>query len=182
MIAPAAAAILDFWFDPAHEPRWFGEPVPTFDQAVTARFHATHADAKAERFSAWIRDAAECLALVLLLDQFPRHMFRGTAEAYATDAMALAIAREALEQGHDQAFEIKRRRFFYVPFEHSENLADQDISVALFRTLEHPPGIEAAERHRSAIRRFGRFPYRNAALGRASTPEEERYLREERWP
>ena len=182
MIDSTAQAVLDFWFSAEAEPRWFGEPVSAFDQAVTTRFHAIHADAKAERFTAWVQDSSECLALVLLLDQFPRHMFRGTPEAYATDAVALEIAREALERGHDQVFEMKKRRFFYVPFEHSENLEDQDISVALFRTLNHPPGVEAAERHRSAIRRFGRFPYRNAALGRVSTPEEERYLREERWP
>lgn len=174
--------MFDFWFSAEAEPRWFGPPVPAFDSEVKARFHEIYLDARDHRLEAWRSEAIGALALVLLLDQFPRHMFRGTAEAYATDALALDIAREALEQGHDQQFEMKQRRFFYVAFEHSENLEDQEISVALFRTLNHPPGVEAAERHRSAIRRFGRFPYRNAALGRVSTPEEERYLKEERWP
>lgn len=184
MTDPRAQAVLDFWFSAEAEPRWFGPPVSAFDQEVTARFRATYVDVKVQRLSAWTSDPAECLALVLVLDQFPRHMFRGTAEAFETDAMALDAAREALERGHDQTFEMRKRWFFYVPFEHSETLEDQDISVALLRTLNHPsPSVmEAAERHRSTIGRFGRFPYRNAALGRVSTPEEERYLKEEPWP
>lgn len=182
MIAPEAEAILDFWFDPACEPRWFGPVDAAFDATVGMRFGSTHERAASGAFDGWEHAARGSLALVVLLDQFPRHMFRGTARAYATDARALAVARRALEQGFDRSLSIKERRFFYVPFEHSENLVDQDRSVALFRSIDDALGVDAAERHRATIKRFGRFPYRNAALGRVSTPEEERYLKEERWP
>ena len=117
------------------------------------------------------------MALVILLDQFPRNSFRNTPRMYATDAMARKIADAALKAGHDQAVEPALRLFFYLPFGHSENLADQDRSVALNESLGDP-NLSHAKRHRDIIRRFGRFPHRNPILGRAMTPEEQHYLDE----
>lgn len=173
-------ALLAFWFaTPGCEERWF-KPDSAFDAAFAARFSALAVRAAAGALDHWVETPEGALALVLLLDQAPRNLHRGSGAAFLCDAEARAVARAAIVSGFDGAVAPLQRQFFYLPFEHSEDANDQDEAVRLFATL--PPGtlrdfcIEWAERHRRVIRRFGRFPHRNAALGRASTPEEQAFL------
>jgi uncharacterized protein (DUF924 family) len=179
-------ALLDFWFgapdtDGNAEWRkvWF-EKDATFDATIRARFLPLYEAASAGALQAWRETPQGCLALCLLLDQLPRNLFRGDPRAFATDAAARAVARHALDRGFDQAVSPVHRCFFYLPYEHSEDPADQDTCVALFTALPEADWkarcIDAAERHRDVIRRFARFPHRNAALGRESTPAEQEYL------
>ena len=127
----------------------------------------------------WELTAEGALALVLLLDQFPRNMFRGTRRVYATDPAALLTADRALERGYDREVEPVLRRFFALPFMHAEDIGEQDRSVRLAETLGDADTLKWARHHRDIIARFGRFPHRNAVLGRESTPEEERFLEED---
>ena len=170
-----ALAVVEFWRE-AGSDRWFTKD-PEFDRRFRERCLALHEAAAAGELRGWSVTPLGALALALLLDQFPRNCFRGTPRMYATDALAREVAAAAIEAGHDQAVEAELRPFFYLPFEHSESLADQDHSVELMRPLggEHST---YAEGHRDIIRRFGRFPHRNAILGRATTPEERRFLDE----
>jgi uncharacterized protein (DUF924 family) len=176
--------ILEFWFGAAdrsdRQQVWFAAD-PTFDRACSAGFLADHERAAAGDLDQWMDAPAGSLALTLLLDQFPRNMFRGTARAFATDGKALAVAKPALARQFDRALPPIRRVFLYMPFEHSENLDDQRESLRRFRELaiEDPPlagFIPYAERHLEVIERFGRFPHRNAVLGRAATPAEAEFL------
>src|SRR6185503_6274143 len=146
-----------------------------FDAEIRARFLPLYERAARGQLNAWLDDAESCLALVILLDQFPRNLFRGTARAFASDDRARACARTILEKGWDKSYSEDERTFAYLPFEHSEALEDQELSMRLF---EGNPNIEWARKHWEIIRRFGRFPHRNAALGRASTPEEIAFLKE----
>ncbi len=177
-----AKALLDFWFGPGEAPRavWF-EPDPAFDVAC-GDFLADHARAAAGLNDPWADTAEGALALILLLDQIPRNCFRGTKRAYASDAKAREVTRLALARGFDKSLPPVRRNFVYLPLEHSETLADQEEMVRLAATLgDHPEGAEIVEyavRHRDIVARFGRFPHRNAALGRATTPEEAAFLKE----
>lgn len=174
-ISPAEAAIVvEFWRG-AGSRLWFAKD-PEFDGRFRERFLVLH-EALARGPAICGDTAAEALARVLLLDQFPRNAFRGTPRMYATDALARAVADAALDAGHDQATEAELRLFFYLPFAHSEDLADQDRSLALSLGLGEP-SITHARDHRDIIRRFGRFPHRNPILGRAMTPEEQRFLDE----
>lgn len=172
--------IIRFWFegDPTvRRPKWF-EKNPDFDRAC-ARYTDEVRAARSGRLDIWAAEALDGLALILLLDQLPRNIFRGAAEAFAADAHAREIARRLLAHRFDQTLTTYERMFLYLPFEHSENLGDQDESVRLFESigaLVGPDTVDYAHRHRDVIRRFGRFPHRNAALGRVSTPEEEEYL------
>jgi uncharacterized protein (DUF924 family) len=163
--------ILDFWFGQDRK-TWF-EKRSEFDDEIRSRFLALYEAAAAGGLAAWRNAPRSCLALVILLDQFPRNMFRGTARAFAADPLALEAARAMLERGWDRALTADERTFAYLPFEHSEALQDQDLSLQLF---EGNPNFEWARKHWEIIRRFGRFPHRNAALGRASTPEEIAFL------
>jgi uncharacterized protein (DUF924 family) len=174
-LSPAeACAVIRFWAE-AGPAEWFAKR-PEFDHEFRERFGALHGRAaRAEHSHA--DSADESLALLLLLDQFPRHTFRGTAWMYATDTLARSIAEAALSNKHDRVFEPELRLFFYLPFAHSEALADQELSVALSSTLPEPCPSNA-RRHRDIIRRFGRFPHRNPILGRAMRPEEQRFLDE----
>lgn len=178
--------ILSFWFSegPAtFRPAWFTKD-PVFDESIRARFGTLLAPARDGALDAWAETPEGALALLLVLDQFPRNLLRGQAEAFASDPHARAVARRAvLERGFDLALHPVQRCFLYLPFEHGEAMADQDLSVALFEGLRDIPAIAApgaaidyAWRHRIVIQRFGRFPHRNAALGRASTPAEEAWL------
>ena len=173
------AEVLGFWF--AHERRkhWF-EASEAFDAAVRRVLGPWHEEAAAGRLDDWRQSADGCLALCILLDQVPRNIFRGTARAYASDAQARAVARHAVERGFDLAFEDQdRRMFLYLPLEHSEEAADQELCVALCRgRIDDPDYLRYAERHREIIARFGRFPHRNRILGRESTPEETAFLNE----
>ena len=177
--------ILEFWFgtkddDPGHaQSRWF-IPNPEFDRLCTEHFLHRYEEAANGSLDNWKAEPRSCLALVLLLDQFPRNMFRNTPRAFATDAKARDIARHAIKAGFDRALSAVERMFLYLPFEHSENLDDQFESVRLTRALaaEDPDSdtLKYAEQHLEIIRRFGRFPARNAALGRESTEQELDFL------
>ncbi len=169
--------ILHFWFEETQPQQWFQKNAD-FDAAIRDRFLTTYRLAADGVCDLWRDEAEGCLALCIVLDQFPRNMFRDTPEAFMTDARALQVARHAIARGFDQTFAPLRRRFLYLPFEHSEAMADQDRSVALFLSMQEtdPLGYEYALRHQAVIGQFGRFPHRNAILGRQNTAEEEEYL------
>jgi len=168
-----AAAVVDFWRD-AGTALWFAKD-PEFDRRFRERFLTLYDMAARGDLASWPATPDGTLALLLLLDQFPRNAFRGTPRMYATDAMARAFAGTAIAAGHDRRVPPELRLFFYLPFAHSEDLADQERSVALNRRLGQP-NLSHAERHRDIVRRFGRFPHRNPILGRTTTPEEQRFL------
>ena len=168
--------VLDFWFagDPdTHRKKWF-KKTAEFDAACTS-FADGWRDARRGTFDHWTETTRGTLALIILLDQFSRNLHRNSPEAFAADAKAREIARTALTRGIDRMLGQVERMFVYLPFEHSEDLADQDHSVRLFTALGEEMA-RYAEEHRDVIRRFGRFPHRNAALGRACTPDELAYL------
>ena len=167
--------IVSFWID-AGPHRWFAAD-PDFDALTRARFLDAHEDAARGDLPGWDASPEGALALILLTDQFPRNMFRATPRAFATDALAVRAAEKAIARAFDRAYQPPLRRFFYLPFMHSERLADQERSVALYRALDGD-GLRYAEIHRDAIARFGRFPHRNPVLGRAMTAEERKYLDE----
>jgi uncharacterized protein (DUF924 family) len=171
---PTPADIVSFWRDAGPE-RWFKKDA-AFDEEIRGRFLAIHEAAAAGKLTDWEASAEGALALLILLDQFPRNMFRGQARAFASDPLARAIAAGALVRGYDAQAPSAMRGFFYLPFEHSENLADQERAVAFYRTIGDADGLKWAELHADIIRRFGRFPHRNTALGRATTPEEQAFL------
>ena len=171
--------VLGFWFGegPEHgksHKRWFSKD-PRFDAEIRQRFESLHYTLSSNRD--WLDQPRYCLARIIVLDQFPRNMFRGTARAFATDALALEAARLAVERGWDRGMLAVEQLFVYLPFEHSETLADQDRACELMQDFDaEQRGY--AERHRDIIRRFGRFPHRNEILGRASTPEEIEFLKQ----
>lgn len=170
----AAIEVVGFWVDAGHE-AWFKRD-DAFDARFRERFLDEHMAAAARSREHWLASAEGALALLLLLDQFPRNCFRGTAHSYATDSLARHYAMRAIEEGLDLQLVPKLRAFIYLPFEHSEDLLDQDRSVAMFDALGDKEYLQFAELHRDLIRRFGRFPHRNAVLGRMPTPEELNYL------
>jgi uncharacterized protein (DUF924 family) len=167
--------IVAFW-RAAGPKRWFN-PDPDFDAAFRDRFLAAHEAAARGELAHWLDDSTGALALVLLLDQFPRNAFRGTPRMYATDPQARAVADAALRAGFEREVEDDLRQFFTLPLMHSENLADLDRCVALNEAAGGEP-LRYARHHRAIVARFGRFPHRNAVLGRTNTPEEERFLAE----
>lgn len=168
-----AADMVEFWRD-AGASKWFNGGA-AFDDACRAFVEAHHAAARRE-LADWMEDAEGALALVLLLDQIPRNVFRGSAHAFATDGLARELARHAVDAGFDRNVDPALRLFFYMPFEHSEDMADQDRAVRLFAAMGDANYLDYANRHRDVIARYGRFPHRNAALGRTSTPEERAWL------
>jgi uncharacterized protein (DUF924 family) len=168
------AEVVAFWRD-AGPKRWFSKD-PVFDDDIRRRFLGRHEDAAAGRLSRWEATAEGALALLILLDQLPRNMFREQARAFASDPLARAIAAGALVRGFDAQAPDGMRGFFYLPFEHSENLADQERAVSFYKASGDADGLKWAELHADIIRRFGRFPHRNKALGRATTPDEQAFL------
>jgi uncharacterized protein (DUF924 family) len=168
-----ARTVVDFW-RAAGPSLWFAKD-DAFDRRFRDRFLAAHEAAARGELAGWGASADGALALVILLDQFPRNAFRGTARMYATDGHARFVADAAIKAGHDRAVDHELAKFFYLPFAHSEDLADQERSVALARRLGEPD-LSHAVGHRDIVRRFGRFPHRNPILGRTTTPEEQRYL------
>jgi len=158
---------------------WFAKD-DAFDAEFRSRFHDAHVAAARRELDDWAETAEGSLALLILLDQFPRNSFRGAGHAFATDPLARMFAKRALDAGHDLEIEGDIRRFFYLPLQHSEDMADQDRQQALFQTrMERTPDDRWAEHHREVIARFGRFPHRNRALGRETTPEEQAFLDED---
>src|SRR3954469_2179750 len=167
------ADILAFWREAGRD-RWYSKD-DGFDAEVRRRYLDLWHKAAAGELSSWEASDDGALALTIVLDQFPRNMFRGDAKTYATDPLAREIANRALKRGYDQDVPDGLRAFFFLPFMHSEELVDQDRCVQLYRESESAD-LKYAEEHRDIIRRFGRFPHRNAILGRATTPEEQKYL------
>jgi uncharacterized protein (DUF924 family) len=170
----APADVTAFW-RAAGPKKWFAKDA-AFDREIATRFLRAHEAAAAGRLSDWEATADGALALLLLLDQFPRNMFRDSARAFATDPFARAVADRALARGFDAALAPEERVFFHLPFEHSENLADQERALALSRQANGGTADRWTEIHADIIRRFGRFPHRNAVLGRATTAEEQAFL------
>jgi uncharacterized protein (DUF924 family) len=166
--------VLQFWRDAGPE-KWFHKDA-AFDESIRASFLATYEAAAAGRLASWEETPDGALALVLVLDQFPRNMFRGDARAFAADPLARQVTERAIARDFDMKVAANVRQFFYLPFEHSEEMADQERCVALFRATGNAELLKWAELHADIIRRFGRFPHRNAALGRNTTPEEQAFL------
>jgi uncharacterized protein (DUF924 family) len=168
--------VTGFWRD-AGPKAWFAHD-PAFDAAIRARFEPLHLVASRGELAGWAETAEGALALLILLDQFPRNLYRGSAHAFATDGKARAVARAAVEAGFHLAVEPELRQFFLLPFEHSEDLADQDFALAVASELDDAHALKWAALHREIIARFGRFPHRNACLGREMTAPEQEHLDE----
>ena len=169
--------ILAFWFADETKERWY-DSTPAFDQTCGERFGILVDQAANDQLSHWADSAAGALALCLLLDQMPRNLFRGSPRAFATDAKAVDVAEKAIAKGYDQQLHEERRKFLYLPFMHSEVLVEQERSVALSRALGDENTLSYALEHADIIKRFGRFPHRNAILGRKSTMEEVAFLKD----
>jgi uncharacterized protein (DUF924 family) len=180
--------VLDYWLGPAdseiygtHRDLWY-RGGPEVDAEIIAKFGALYERAAAGALDHWRDDPRSCLALILLFDQFPRNMFRGTPKSFATDGKAVELARHAVAEGFDRGVPANVQQFYYMPFEHSEDIADQRRCVELFRAMadgdKKEENLGYAVQHLEIIEQFGRFPHRNAILGRESTPEELRFLEE----
>lgn len=170
----AIAEMLGFWLDQDDKTIFTADPA--FDADVKLRFADLLKEAKSGRLDHWSETGRGALALVILLDQMSRNIHRGTPEMYAGDAKAVAVAKAAILRGFDEEFGPAERRWFYMPFIHSENLGDHETCIALFEKMDLPEQLHFATHHAKIVRRFGRFPHRNAILGRTSTPEEEAFL------
>ncbi|MBX9697675.1 MAG: DUF924 domain-containing protein [Alphaproteobacteria bacterium] len=172
-------SILEFWFGsashPQFQPFWFSGGVEV-DQVIQERFGSLYEGLLKNRDNGWQSDTTGALALVLLFDQFPRHLFRGTAQMFQSDVLALEIAKSQVDQERDKELPALMRSFLYLPFEHSEDLEDQRRSILLFEALGNSDFLAYAESHYRTIERFGRFPHRNALLGRASHADEVAFL------
>ncbi|HLL26115.1 MAG TPA: DUF924 family protein [Xanthobacteraceae bacterium] len=165
---------LAFWRK-AGPKRWF-KADPEFDHKILEKFLVTYQAAELGKLAHWEDEAEGALALVIVLDQFPRNMFRGTARAFATDPLARDAAKRAIERKFDRKIKLAERQFLYLPFEHSESLADQKTALKLFKATKDKEWVRWAKLHYDVIERFGRFPHRNEILGRVSTPEEIDFL------
>jgi uncharacterized protein (DUF924 family) len=166
--------VVAFWRQ-AGPDKWFSKS-DAFDAEIRSRFLPTYEAAAAGHLGSWEDTPEGALALLLVLDQFPRNMFRADKRAFAADPLARQVADRAIARGFDQKFPPAERSFFYLPFEHSEQLADQERCIALFQVMGDAELLKWAELHTDIIRRFGRFPHRNAALGRTTTAEEQAFL------
>ncbi len=167
--------VLDFWFDKDILKKHYAKD-PAFDETIRKKFLDTHTQAMNSKSTLWEASAESYLAQIIVLDQFSRNIFRDTPQAFASDAKALALAKEAIDLGLDAALPKDQRTYIYMPFMHAENIDDQERSVALFQALHHGNHLKYALSHRDIVKRFGRFPHRNKILGRASTPEELEFL------
>lgn len=173
LLGTQAQDVVAFWLD-AGPQQWFSKSAE-FDARFRKRFEDAHMAAAARQLDAWLDDATGSLALMILLDQFPRNAYRGTAHMFATDLLAQYFAERAIAAGHDLVVDARLRQFFYLPFEHAESLVAQHRSVALMAPLD-ADSLRWAVLHRDIIKRFGRFPHRNAALGRQTTHAEQEFL------
>lgn len=170
-----AAPVLDFWLHEVGPERWYTQD-EALDATIRERFEPLWRKARGNKLGGWAETPRGALALMILLDQFPRNMFRGQGLAFSTDKRALRLAKQAVADGHDRAVPNPERQFFYLPYMHSEDLTDQHACVALIAERGPRGNLFHAHAHRAVIERFGRFPYRNAALGREDTPEEKAYV------
>jgi len=171
----SAQSVLEFWFSESTRPRWFNS-TNRFDRELTERFLDVWKSAAAGELSGWGETAEGSLALVIVLDQFPLNMFRGEAESFVTESASRDVAAAAIDRKFDEQLNDEQKAFLYLPFMHSESLEDQDRSVALFESAGLNDNLKWAKHHRDIVRRFGRFPHRNAVLGRENSPEEAAYL------
>jgi len=162
--------VLKFWFGLSYEDWWKG--TPELDHRIRERFLQLWSEKRQLPIESFLTDPLTAMAAVILFDQFPRNMFRGHADQFATDHLALGITRAAIDKGFDEELDINERAFLYMPFQHSENLDDQNRAILLFTELGDDHQLGYARHHRDIIERFGRFPHRNAILGRPSRPEE----------
>ena len=169
-----ADEVLAFWKE-AGPDKWYKKD-DAFDRDVRDTFLSTYEAAAEGRLTPWENEPDSALALIIVLDQFPRNMFRNSPRAFAADPLAREIAAAAIAQGFDQAVDKTLRAFFYLPYMHSEEIEDQDRCVELCRALGDPENLKYAEVHADIIRRFGRFPHRNAVLGRETTADEKAFL------
>jgi uncharacterized protein (DUF924 family) len=174
----STSQILDFWFSDAAKKRWFRSS-KSFDDALRQRFETTVQAALDGKLSDWLESVEGALALVILLDQFPLNIYRGKAKAFAGEAKSRDVASHAIAQGWDRKLGDQEKAFLYLPFMHSESLSDQDHAVDLFHEAGLDGNLRWAKHHREIVRRFGRFPHRNAILGRESTAEELAWLASE---
>ena len=172
--------VLHFWFEEIEPRQWF-EVNPAFDKQVRDRFQVIYNMACEGLCNAWQEDADGAVALCIVLDQFPRNMFRDTARAYESDDTALLTAKYAVSRGYNHILPPVRRKFLYMPYMHSESLSDQNKCVDLFEAMKNddPVSHDYAVKHMKVIEQFGRFPHRNSVLGRAGTPEEAAFLAEQ---
>jgi uncharacterized protein (DUF924 family) len=168
-------SIVEFWFSDAVRPLWFGA-TPEFDKQVRERFELLWQQGAQGKLDGWVENVAGALALVILLDQIPLNIYRGQARSFSTEAKARDIAWYVIDKGWDVNLPDEQKAFLYMPFMHSESLADQDRSVALYEAAKLDNNLKFAKHHRDIIRRFGRFPHRNKILGRESSEAEEVYL------
>ncbi len=172
-----AQGVLDFWFGEATPEQWFKQD-DGFDATIRDRFAALFERAASGELADWRETARGCLALVIVLDQFPRNLFRGGARSFATDAAARAVLGHALEKGFDDGFPFREKQFLYMPLMHSEDSGEQAQSVALYTALGDEDVLDFARRHKDIVDRFDRFPHRNEQLGRKNTPEESEFLKQ----
>ena len=167
--------ILDFWYSAEMQGCWFSS-TPALDDAIRDKFEALWRKAAAGELDGWKETPEGCLALTIVLDQLPLNMFRGQAESFSTEQQAVETAKYAIGKGYGRRLPAQRLAFLYMPLMHSENLADQELSVRLFEAAQLESNLRFAQHHRELIRKYGRFPHRNGILGRQSTPEEIEYL------
>lgn len=176
MLPPQAREVLEFWYEELTPEQWWKRD-EAVDAKITARFRALYDELSRNVPQAWLETPKGRLAAVIVLDQFPRNMFRGDPRSYATDSKALSLAKETIDAGGDAELEPYERSFLYMPFQHSEERDVQARSVELFRALGIEDQLDFAIKHKEVIDRFGRFPHRNEVLGRPSTPEEIDFLK-----
>ena len=177
MSAETIGAIVKYWFETLKPRDWYRRD-DMIDNKITARFGHIYEQLKSGVPGSWLGSPEGFLAAIIVLDQFPRNMFRDNPSAFITDPAALALATKAIAEGQDMKLPPERRAFVYMPFQHSEDAGDQARSIELFTKLGNPLNLDFALRHQAIIERFGRFPHRNAVLGRRSTEEELAFLKE----
>lgn len=176
MTIKTAKDLRDFWFSDEMKPNWF-EKSDQVDQHIRTEFGDTYQAGYDGKLESWMDTPEDALALVILLDQCPRNMFRGSDRAFESNDIALNYARRSIDREDDKFVDATQRQFFYLPYMHSENLMDQDASVKFYEELGNENSLRFAIAHRDVIEKFGRFPHRNAPLGRESTPEEIEYMK-----
>ena len=171
--------VIDFWFDKQNAKKWFNS-TPEFDTEIRAQFKSLWQSAADNKLKVWEESANGCLALCIVLDQFPLNMFRGENKSFQTEHQSIQVAKGAINKGLDAMIDVKRVSFLYMPLMHSEELQDQDLCVTCFENRGLEDNLRFAKHHRGLIEEFGRFPHRNVVLGRKSTPEEIEYLNSKR--